>query len=202
MVHKQILLYGLINAPSVPEWMLQEARDLSTQGKNSDRVINNHGDDFTRRTLYKNGQAYTNSFNWSSMMSDHSLAWVRSNVAANAKDVRSVNTTPGLERNGAHCDRSRVMTMIYLIDSGGADHQTVFYREKGVTDLIRLAGTHVDNYNGLEQLASVRLQLNRWNLLYGKVLHSIENIPQGRFSIQVSLDELPDNLSVDMGLYI
>jgi hypothetical protein len=202
MSKEKVLLYGVIDAPSPPDWMLGEAQKLSTKGKNVPGVMNNHGDEFTKRLLYKDGKSYINSFNWSASMSEDALIWARQNIAVNAKDVRSVNTVPGLERNGPHVDRSRNITLIYLLETGGSEHQTVFSREKGHKDLIRPWGTHVDHYDRLEELVAVRLKLNRWNLLYGGVLHSIENISEGRFNIQVSLDFLPTDIKVDMGVYI
>ena len=198
----KILLHSLVDAPAPPDWMIQQAIALSPKGENGPKVMNNHGDDWTHRPLYKDGKEYRNSFNWSTRLDEISVEWAKNNITRIAKDVRSVHTTPGRERNGPHVDRSRNLTLIYLIEPGGPDHKTVFYKERGQEDIVRPWCTHVDDYNNVEELASFKLTVNRWNLMQGLVLHSIENIPEGRFNIQISLDEVPDDIRLENPTYI
>lgn len=200
----KVLLYSIIDAPPPPDWMIEHAKEENPygQGKLTENVMNDHGDAFTHRPLYKDGNVYTNSFNWSTYMNDQSLAWAKKHVTDVTKDIRSVNTTPGRFRNGPHTDRSRNYTLMYLLEAGGPDHETVFYKECGQKDLVRPRATHVDDYTKVEKIASFRLEVNRWNLVQGLVLHSIENIPEGRFSIQLSLDEIPDELVLENPVYI
>lgn len=199
----KVLLYSLIDAPTPPDWMIAHAKDQNPYGKGklTENVMNDHGDAFTHRPLYKDGTVYTNSFNWSTYMNDESLEWAKKYVTAQTKDVRSVNTTPGRYRNGPHTDRSRDFTIIYLLESGGDDHETVFYKERGQDQLVRPRATHVDDYNNVEKIASFKLAVNRWNIVQGLVLHSIENIPEGRFSIQLSIDDIADDLVLSDPVY-
>jgi hypothetical protein len=100
---------------------------------------------------------------------------------------------PGFARCGAHIDRTRNYTLMYLLETGGDDHQTVFYQENGVDELFRPKEYHVDNYDDLSIVSVIRLEVNKWNLLQARILHSVENIAQGRKSIQISLDDFPDD---------
>lgn len=187
---KAELLYTLVDLPIPPDWLLQKSSTARTNGSATQATMNNWGDDFTARPLHKDGKVYKNAFNHSVFLDDAALSWARENITNLAKDIRSTSTLPGLERCGAHIDRTRNYTLMYLIEPGGNDHCTVFYREKGVDDLYRPREYHVDDYDRLIELKRVKLKCNAWNLVSARILHSIENITNGRYSIQVSLDDL------------
>lgn len=186
-----IFLHGIVDAPSPPEWIIEKARSISVDKKD---IMNDWGSEYVDRTLQKDGQSFVNSFNRSLYLDDECLAWARENVTKHALDIRSTYTLPGLDRNGPHIDRTRFYTLIYLLQGGGPDHRTVFYRENGVEEYYRPLGYHVDDYSQVTQVAEVKLTENKWNLLEGRVLHSIENIPNSRKSVQVSLNVYPDDV--------
>lgn len=193
-----IFLYSVIDAPNPPEWLLELSENARTDGTPTQATMNNWGDDFTARSLYKDGKTYSNAFNHSVFLNEDALRWARENITNLAKDIRSTSTLPGLERCGAHIDRTRNYTLMYLIEPGGDNHSTVFYKEKGVDELYRPREYHVDDYNQLIELKRVRLKTNVWNIVSARILHSIEDIPNGRYSIQISLDDLdPDFKLVD-----
>jgi hypothetical protein len=188
-----IFIHGIIDAPLPPQWLIDKADNLIKNGVPTQATMNNWGDDFTARPLYKDGNVYNNAFNHSVFLDDECLSWGRDNITKLAKDIRSTATLPGLARCGAHIDRTRNYTLMYLLETGGDDHQTVFYQEKGVNELFRPNEYHVDNYDNLSVVSVIRLEPNKWNLLQARILHSIENITRGRRSIQISLDEFPDD---------
>ena len=90
----KILLHSLVDAPAPPDWMIQQAIALSPKGENGPKVMNNHGDEWTHRPLYKDGKEYRNSFNWSTRLDEVAVEWAKNNITKIAKDVRSVHTTP------------------------------------------------------------------------------------------------------------
>lgn len=189
-----IFIYSLLDAPAPPAWILERAQAARADDVPNQVTMNNWGDDFVHRPLYKDGKTYRNSFNISVFLDDECLSWARTNITKSAKDIRSTITRPGLERCGAHIDRTRNYTLMYLLEDGGDDHSTVFYREKGTDELVRPREYHVDDYDQLDEIKRVKLKLNSWNLVQARVLHSIENISNGRVSIQISLDNMPDDL--------
>jgi hypothetical protein len=186
-------LYGEVVASPPPDWLLDKAKDFK-KSEATQASMNNWGEDFTARDLHKNGKVYKNAFNHSVFLDSDCLEWAKNNITPNAKDIRIYATRPGLDRCGAHIDRTRNYTLIYLLESGGDQHETVFYKERGVNELIRPNAYHVDDYNQLEIISKVNLKIHKWNLVQGRILHSIENITQGRSSIQISLDEFGPEL--------
>lgn len=187
-----MLLHALIDAPGPPQWLLAEAAQFVNQGNPTQATLNNWREDFTARPLHLAGVAYKNAFNHSCFLSDRSLSWTRSSITPLAKDIRITFTQPGLERCGPHVDRTRDYTLMYLLKTGGQDHSTVFYREKNQQVLIRERAYHVDDYDCVERIAHVQQTTGHWNLVQSRVLHSIENIQDGRVSIQISIDAIDD----------
>lgn len=188
-------LYSEVLAPAPPHWLLEQAHALK-ESENTQATMNNWGEEFTARPLYKDGQIYKNAFNHSVFLDQTCLDWASANVSSAAKDIRITATRPGLDRCGAHIDRTRNYTLMYLLEPGSDHHETVFYKERGITELIRPKEYHVDNYDQLEIIKKIKLKVNSWNLIHARILHSVENITDGRTSIQISLD----TLSTDMTL--
>lgn len=183
-------IYSLVRAPEPPTWLLERALSAmhdSTRITQADMA--NWSRDSTERTLHDNGKIYENAFNHSCFLDQECHEWARENITHNIKDVRIAFTKPQLERCGAHVDRTRDYTLIYLLQTGGDAHRTVFYREKGQQELLRPRAYHVDDYANLDPVSEVVLQTRQWNLVQAQILHSIENIPLGRVSIQISLDD-------------
>jgi len=193
MNHSSILLYSKVLAPEPPSWLLENAANLKTTSK-TQAMMNNWGDAYTARLLYKDGKSYSNAFNHSVFLDNKCLVWARENITRSAKDIRITTTKSGLERCGAHIDHTRNYTLMFLLESGGPNHETVFYKEKGCNEVIRPKKYHVDNYDQLEVLERVKLKINAWNLVQARVLHSVENIIQGRTSIQISIDYIDSDL--------
>ena len=189
-----ILLYAQVNAPSPPNWLVALSSDAWDNGTPTQAAMHNWSDNYTARPLYKDGKTYNNAFNHSVFLNETALDWAKKNITNLAKDIRGTNTLPGYHRSGAHIDRTRNYTLLYLIKDGGDDHSTAFYQEKGAKELIRPREYHVDDYEQLVEIGRTKFKLNTWNLVQARVLHSIENIPNGRFSIQISLDDIPNDL--------
>ena len=190
-----IFIHGIVDAPAPPQWLIDKAGKLVTNGVPKITAIT-WEDDFTARPLlYKNGVIWHNAVNHCTYLDEECLTWSRENVTKHTKDIRLAATTPGLASTGAHIDRIRNYVLIYLLETGGDDHQTVFYQEKGISELIRPKEYHwhADNYDDLSIVSVIRLEVNKWNLMTTKVLHSVENIAQGRRSIQISLDNFLDD---------
>jgi hypothetical protein len=194
-------IHAIVDAPVPPDWLLDQAKNID---RTTQAEMNNWGTDYTQRDLYHPTGVYNNAFNHSIYLDDAALAWTRENVTPEAKDIRISWTYPGLARCGAHIDRTRNYTLLYLLETGGDNHETVFYQEQDVDELYRPHGYHVDDYGKLTRIAGAKLQVGRWHLLQARILHSIENISRGRRSIQVSLDAWPfvDNQRLSEDMYL
>lgn len=128
------------------------------------------------------------------------LSWVHDNISPLAVDVRHSFSTPGRPTVGPHRDKTRDYTMIYLYTSGGPDHATVFYQEKDC-ELERPIGYWVNDYAKLTEVSRIQIPLNTWTIINGKVLHSVENTPNIRSSIQISFNDFPEDLTFTHKIY-
>ena len=78
--------------------------------------------------------------------------------------------------------------MLYLLDSGGPNTETVFYEEEG-KPIVRTERQAVCNdFSKLRVLERVKFPLGKWVLLNAMCLHGVENIDTLRISFQVSIN--------------
>jgi len=200
-MEKNTLLWACLDVPPAPEYMIQEALDLVDYDQHSSVCMNSdYGDNYKYRNLYKDGAVYKSGFNNCRYLSQVAYKWVLDNIDWYAKDIRVSFTLPGLERCGPHIDGTRDYTLIYVIQSGGPDHETVFWREKGTNELVRPLRYTVDDYNQVERIDGIKIPEKTWILLNSRVLHSVENIKQGRVSLQIAFDDVK-NLKFSKAVY-
>jgi hypothetical protein len=84
-----------------------------------------------------------------------------------------------------HTDRTRNWTLMWIVDPGGANVDTIYWQEQGF-GIEREPGYYPTNYQNLVKLESYTFVPNRWMLLNAKVIHSIENLQSIRKSVQLS----------------
>lgn len=185
-------LYAGVVAPAPPEWLLTQARQDRTHNFTKEQ---GYDIGYTARTLYTNLGAVTNAFNHTFVLNVECLNWAKENITTFAQDIRYTETSKG-QHSGPHIDQTRNYTLIYLLDPGGDCHETVFYFERDQHALIRDPGYHVDRYDSLNKIGSYKLPINQWTLLNARILHGVENIPNGRKSIQIKLIDFPTDCNL------
>jgi len=198
------LLWAFVDAPPPgPEFfdIWHDRMDQLGQSQMSHMLSNNlfrlngrdqRGAEYTDRSLLHPDGASKAAFNNTVACEQWMTDWARNNISPAAIDMRFTHTTPGRQRLGPHCDMTRSYVLIWLIDGGGPDHRTVFYQQLSTGIMQGGANYHVDDYADLVELDSLQIPLARWTLLNATILHSVENITQGRVGLHVSLDGLPD----------
>lgn len=99
-----------------------------------------------------------------------------------------------------HVDISRDYTILYMLDLGGSNVETTWYRQHG-HNLLRPdlksvfdPGVITKNFDTLEEIDRVRLPLGRWVCLNAAILHAVENIQGVRVGIQLSSNHIPDHI--------
>jgi hypothetical protein len=161
--------------------------------------------DYPNRMLTNaNGDVSQPASVYTYMITGAGLAWAKRTISTHATDLRYTFTTPEKTRDklGPHCDRSRWYSLIYLLDSGGDNHYTAFYKEKNQNLLERDFGYHVDNYTQLDEIYRLQIPLKRWVLLNTRILHSAENITGTRISYHVSFGEFPADIQLENPVYL
>jgi len=190
---QKCLLWASVSAPEVPQWILDETLDhIGFDDQNLQTSVTNslYSDDYKQRDLYKDGETYKTAFNHCQYLSQPAYRWILDNVSDLAKDLRVSFTLPGRSRCGPHTDGTRDYTLIYLLKPGGPNHSTVFWQQKDQPDILRPRRHTVDHYDQLTRLAAVQVPVKTWTLLNGRVLHSVEDIEQGRVALQCSFDHI------------
>jgi hypothetical protein len=220
---KQHLLWSTIELASPPEWLAAEA--LQTFSSRDQGVYqgvhetNNWKKSSTHRQLtMKDGSVEKCAFIHTSILSHHSSNWARLALSLDNHveiDVRSAVTVPGNNNGGPHRDYSRNYILIYVFNAGSDDQRTVFYRDsRGAPISVPLAesvdryskgtveGTHFFNdFGPLDIIEEAKFPVGQWVIMNGTVLHSITNVMQGRKTLQISLDYLPDSLKLLNPIY-
>jgi hypothetical protein len=179
--------YTFPDLPAVPDHFVQESleyndRPVETLNPN---VQVGHG-----RNLYRDGQPYgLSTTSHMKPISNEFEAWIKTNITANYLKVGVSSTVAGFERHGPHVDRTREYSLIYQLRSGGADSKTCFWHP-----LIDLPPDtyYFNNYDDFELELEVQTNTHQWYLIDTKMVHSVENILEGRTSIQISLS--PDQI--------
>jgi len=124
--------------------------------------------------------------------------WIGPPLAATGPGIR-VSVPPlgsGSTIAGPHCDNPESWGLMYLLDLGGDDVWTKFWREKG-KPLNRYGaalgnGIVCNNFDDLILLESVKFPVCRWILLDATILHSIHGItgPRTNITVRVPVDSL------------
>jgi hypothetical protein len=116
--------------------------------------------------------------------------WLRENII---KDAINYELAVSVDDNGAerlfpHTDRARKYTLMYLLQSGGEQHRTVFYESKTIKNIDRMM---TFEYSDLIEVDSIIVPIKKWTILNAQEIHSVENIPHTRIAIQISIEHNP-----------
>lgn len=181
-----------LDLPAVPEKFVQQCWDvLSQKGKQNDNILNPHVLGYSHgRALYRNGQLHGHSSGFGLQhVSDEFDRWIKDNIVPTFKYAGIGSTVPGMNHCGPHRDQSRDFSLLYLLKSGGNESSTQFFEEKQPQE----PQNYYDNYDDFNQIGEIKPSLHQWYMLNAKVVHSVENITDGRVSIQISLlaDQVP-----------
>ena len=111
--------------------------------------------------------------------------WINDNIS-------STYTNAGISFHGAltpqtvcpHSDRSRTVGLLYIIDPGGPEVDTVFWQEVG-RPLSREFATVPSSYRNLTEVGRYRLAAGNWALLDTTVIHSVEGLEGLRKTLHV-----------------
>ena len=117
--------------------------------------------------------------------------WLKENISDSATEYAlSVSIVePGVDTLKPHTDRMRNYTLMYLLNTGGENHRTVFYKHFDSNFVIERKQNF--QYSDIIEVDSIQVPLRTWTLLNAQAIHSVENIPGMRLAIQLSLEINP-----------
>ena len=178
----------LKNLPDIPEKYITAAHEY-VKYADTDAVVNNLTDDYKNRKLIIGDKTESVTYQTRMDIDKEFYEWVHTNIHPEGFDcgVSFTNVKFG-KHQGPHTDLTRNFTMLYLLDSGGPNTETVFYEEEG-KPIVRTERQAVCNdFSKLRVLERVKFPLGKWVLLNAMCLHGVENIDTLRISFQVSIN--------------
>ena len=182
--------WKFLDLPAVPRHLKEQALAVLDK-KDEEKIVNPHILYAHGRTLTMDGKEHGHSSgfgirNISTEMED----WVEQNILPTRR-VGIGSTVPGFDHCGPHRDQSREFSLLYLLKSGSENATTKFWELKTPAPM----EYYYSNYDDLILVDQVTAPLEQWYIVNAKAIHSVENVSEGRISIQIGLmaDQLPQS---------
>jgi hypothetical protein len=124
-------------------------------------------------------------------INDELIDWLHTNISTNIEraglqKITWTDWAPAYRREvRPHCDLRR-WAINYIIELGGPEVTTTFYRQPGFP-VVREPCTEMPDNSNLIILEQKIVEPNRWHILNTNVLHGIENAVTQRQAITVGL---------------
>ena len=154
-----------LDLPPLPNNLIQQAINCS----DDQRIIKS-----TDRVIHDNGIEYKNGTNVRYRVSPDIHNWVKENIIDDYAEISTQVLSNG-PCAGPHLDKLRIYHLFYLIEHGGADHETVWFREPG-KPIFRTDFLIFDDYSKLTELHRTKLPVGKWVLFNSKVIHDVQRL--------------------------
>jgi len=201
-----IYTYSYIDLPPPPQEIIDQAyKSLELKGKigfyNPD-LHNLPGHDLyrTRVVKYKDGTPTPSTSSNRYWISDEFDDWVKTYAKQDPRGC-GINIFEHGQLVAPHVDASRFYNIQYLLELGGGNVETAWYKEKG-KDILRpdLKGNFnlketIDDYERVEEIDRVCLPVGKWVCLNVGILHAVENMESRRVAIHLSRQTPPNHLT-------
>jgi len=181
----------LKNLPDVPEKFITSAMEiLKLRSIKTDLLKDNLSNDYKNRKVIINNQTQSVTYQTRLDVDKEFDEWVGKHIHPEAFDCGlSITDSKFGSHQGPHTDLTRDFTMLYLLDSGGPNTETVFYEETGKPIVRKERQAVCNDFSKLRVLDRVKFPLKKWALLNAMCLHGVENIETIRLSFQVSINK-------------
>jgi len=188
--------YQYVEFPPVPEQFIQEALRLGNADYSTRLNQHNRQEEMKYRDrVVKNLDGYIEKAPYTGMyhISDGFRQWVNLNIGLDY-GLCGASVTQGTAcRMMPHVDFYRSFILMYVVDLGGDEVDTVWYKQRGDYTAYRPdlkynwnQDSWINDYSQLEEIDRVRAPARTWMYFNGDILHSVENIVRTRISIQLS----------------
>jgi hypothetical protein len=180
--------YRILNLPTVPLKFEQLAFDEAVvRASHCMNPINEEHKD--RWFVGPDGQPAQSSGYLRHDMGPDFYPWVQANICSTFIDGGVAFTErPQRHMLGAHTDRTRKYSLLYVLQPGGARVVTRWYQEPG-HDVWREGIVHIKDHTKLELLTELEIPVRTWVCINAQCIHSVEGIQTQRIGINISLDQ-------------
>lgn len=124
-------------------------------------------------------------------VNEQMIQWIYDNITTESTSMDIAITS--VEKNSArmlpHTDSVRSWTLMYLIEHGGENHRTVFYKHRNPN--FKLKPKMNFTYEEIIEVDYIQIPLKKWTILNAQEIHSVENIPDVRIAFQIGMSHNP-----------
>lgn len=202
--------YKELDLPHPPNWMIKNAldklpdvynvQDSLTKGLELDNLSNKkrlekisnfnqaNEQNALTRILYKNNKEEKHATLFHIEFDEQEQLWAKENISQQYTGVSLVWSFAGNNTLGAHTDKIRDYTLIYLLDPGGSNVETVFYHEED-KPLYRNNKEYSNDYSKLKRIGQIVIKEKTWTIINSRIMHGVENIESSRKAIQIGFKE-------------
>lgn len=183
----------LDHLPKVPQHFIDRALRLVRESGHDNLCANDytHSGYLTRDIVLEDGTVTKSRHVESFAMGEDWEQWVRENII-DCYTETGVRTSvgKGIKVHGAHADAPIKWKFFYLVEEGGDNVITTFYKEKG-QPLVRFSTpdniVHSNDYSNLDVVDPVHIPVGMWMLFNTQVIHAVENIMSDRTILVASV---------------
>ena len=189
--------------PHPPKHIIEQALEIVESYKNGTADLERKPDNahiyntgYADRIYHRHGVATPTRRQHVFSLGPEFEQWAANNIHPYAYEAGlSVSVPVTAPMQGPHLDLRRRYALNYMLDLGGDNVRTVFYKEKGhPIERLHAAGpegkSYWADYADLEVIDDVVLSTGVWVVLNAKVLHSVENMQGYRAMLTISVPDL------------
>ena len=185
---KNLIYYP--NLPPIPDHLLENVKKIVLERIENDPP---HPNPLCQREMvvFRGNEKLTGGRYRGDEAADPLQQWVRNNIGDDLAPKAQVRIASHGEKGNLsvpHSDASRDWSLLYLVDLGGTNVETIFWQEKN-QPLRRPNATFPSSYDDLIELERATFPSHTWVMLDSLVLHSIENMESLRIAVQVGFKD-------------
>ena len=179
----------MAHLPDPPEIFTQRASDLLGRTDLPDLVDQMNLQSYRVRSVQRKGTIVQSRSQKGRDMGADWEQWVRENIVDDFIETGLRVSEPVSDTHGAHTDPLRKWKLYYLLERGGDNAVTCFYKEKGHPVVRDLNDEMIvcNNMDELELIEQVTWPMKQWVLINTMVIHSVENIQGYRYNFTISI---------------
>jgi hypothetical protein len=183
--------------PHPPQHFIDRAIQFANEGSEGKRKNMNTAyypggvETHVDRSVTLEGETYSSRYQVGYELGKDFDQWVRENIVSdfvNATVRRSEGKSP---LHGAHIDNSRRWAIWYMLERGGEDSRTRFYKLPGHPTEWPLEHRVFNNMDELVEFDSVKWPVNQWFVINTSIIHAITDVTGARTSLQVGVMDIP-----------
>jgi hypothetical protein len=143
------------------------------------------------RDLIIGGEHYDSRYQLGFSLGEDFDQWVKDNIISNPVSITVRRTFGDSIMHGAHIDSNRRWAISLMLDRGGDDAITRFYKLPGHPTEWPLMHKLFDNMDDLVEIDAVKFPMDTWFVINTAIIHAVTNITGPRTFIQVGAMDLP-----------